>query len=316
MKHHIKTLLAITLLLLLTACGSGTESIAEEKGTSETNATVAVSAVDESTIIDVENENAAGESSDDDGTGTIISPNATLKSLTLTVEKNALNRDENTTVKVMAAYDNGSSKDITDKVIWVATPGDAVKVTNATLTALQDKSTTLKAKLNNKTSNEVKLNITWVVNGHVLPPEPDPVVNNSTLLGIDSNDNGVRDDVERWIYEMYKDKHPIHIDIAMQAGRAYKQVLETPERAKEIREVVNAPIHCNWYYKGYAKYFNEPLLVKKEINPAVHNKYFNTRERQNVYWQYDTLLSGGVYDLPEIDSLKTYCDFNTSKYEK
>jgi len=53
--------------------------------------------------------------------------------------------------------------------------------------------------------------------GHRLPPEPDTVVNNSTLLGIDVNNNGVRDDVERWIYETYKDKHPIHIDIAMQA---------------------------------------------------------------------------------------------------
>lgn len=54
---------------------------------------------------------------------------------------------------------------------------------------------------------------------YTLPPEPDPKINNSTLLGIDSNNNGVRDDVERWIYMEYKDKHPIYIDIAMQAGR-------------------------------------------------------------------------------------------------
>ena len=38
-----------------------------------------------------------------------------------------------------------------------------------------------------------------VINGFTLPPEPDPVINNSTLLGIDSNNNGVRDDVERVI---------------------------------------------------------------------------------------------------------------------
>ncbi|HFD14302.1 MAG TPA: hypothetical protein ENJ34_03265, partial [Epsilonproteobacteria bacterium] len=61
---------------------------------------------------------------------------------------------------------------------------------------------------------------TLVINGHVLPPEPDPKVNNATLLGVDVNHNGVRDDVERWIYETYKDKHPIYIDIAMQAARA------------------------------------------------------------------------------------------------
>jgi hypothetical protein len=216
----------------------------------------------------------------------------------------------------MATYTDGTSKDMTEQVEWVMTPKDAVKVTEKTLIAKKDSSATLKAKLGNTLSNSMNLNIIWIVNGHTLPPEPDPTLNNSTLLGVDVNSNGVRDDVERWIYETYKDKHPIHIDIAMQAGRAYKQVLETPERAKEIREVVNASIHCNWYYKGYAKYFNEPLLVKKEISPAVHSKYFDTRERQDVYWQYDTLLSGGVYNLPEIDALKTYCDFNTSKYDK
>jgi len=40
-----------------------------------------------------------------------------------------------------------------------------------------------------------------VINGYTLPPEPDPVVNDSTILGIDSNDNGVRDDVEIWLLE-------------------------------------------------------------------------------------------------------------------
>jgi hypothetical protein len=80
-----------------------------------------------------------------------------------------------------------------------------------------------------------------IINGHTLPPEPDPVVNNSTLLGIDVNENRVRDDVERWIYKTFKDKHPVHIDIAMQAARSYKKVIQTPEKAKEIHDEVNAP---------------------------------------------------------------------------
>jgi hypothetical protein len=40
---------------------------------------------------------------------------------------------------------------------------------------------------------------TEVINGIVVPLEPDPVVNNATLAGVDSNANGVRDDVERKI---------------------------------------------------------------------------------------------------------------------
>ena len=142
-------------------------------------------------------------------------------------------------------------------------------------------------------------------------------LNDSTLLGIDSNNNGVRDDVEIWIYETYKDKHPIHIDIAMQAGRAYKQVLETPERALEIHEtVVNAPLYCAWYYQHDAEEFGDPVLVDERIDAPVKSKYFNTKERSDVYWEYDTLLSGGSYPLPKIREMKKLCDFNTSKYEK
>ncbi len=155
-----------------------------------------------------------------------------------------------------------------------------------------------------------------VINGHTLPPEPDPAVNDETLLGVDSNDNGVRDDVERWIYETYKDKHPIYIDIAMQAGRAYKMVLEHPEKAREIREIVNAPLFCASYYQYDAEEFGDSVLVDERIDAPVHNKYFNTKARNDVYWEYDGLLSGGSYDLPKIREMKAFCDFDTSKYDK
>ncbi|MEA3433283.1 MAG: hypothetical protein U9R13_01750, partial [Campylobacterota bacterium] len=164
----------------------------------------------------------------------------------------------------------------------------------------------------------INLNIIWTVNGHVLPPEPDPTVNNSTLLGIDSNDNGVRDDVERWIYETYKDKHPIHIDIAMQAGRAWQKVLNDPSKAKEIHDYVSAPGDCQFYYMNDAKYFNEPLLVKERIITGyfINKIIFNTGGRERAFLKYDKLLSGDSYTLPKSEERKALCDFNTSKYEE
>jgi len=165
-----------------------------------------------------------------------------------------------------------------------------------------------------------------VILGHQLPPEPDPVVNDSTLLGIDVNDNDVRDDVEIWILDdveiwilnKYRDKHPIHIDIAFQAARAYKKVLKTPEKAKDIHDYVSAPSYCESYFKIYAKYFNEPLLVDTAItNRYFRNRiYFNTDERQAAYMQYDKLLSGDSYSTPKVGDGKKLCDFNTSKYEE
>jgi hypothetical protein len=238
------------------------------------------------------------------------------KSLTLTAEQITLNKDDNTSLKLLATSSDGTSKELDTDIEYIITPNASVEVNNNILTAKQDGTLTIQAKTGNTLSNTLTLTVTWTANGRTLPPEPDKALNDSTLLGIDENHNDVRDDVERWIYEEYKDKHPIYIDIAMQAGRRYKLVLETPERAKEIRDVVNSSIHCNWYYKGYAEFFNEPLLIKKDINPSVFGRYFNTKERKDIYWQYDTLLSGDSYALPDVEKLKEYCDFNTSKYNK
>jgi len=157
-----------------------------------------------------------------------------------------------------------------------------------------------------------------IINGHILPPEPYPVVNNSTLLGIDVNNNDVRDDAEIWILNKYKDKHPIHIDIAFQAAKAYKKILETPERAREIHNEVDKAVYCQLYYRLNAKYFNEPLLLKNNVvNEFFRSKiYFNTQERMEAYLQYDKLLSGGSYTLLKIEERKAACDFNISKYEE
>jgi len=37
-----------------------------------------------------------------------------------------------------------------------------------------------------------------------VPPEPDSALNNATLAGVDSNNNGLRDDVEIWIASSFK----------------------------------------------------------------------------------------------------------------
>jgi|GEM_PF-5807229 len=161
-----------------------------------------------------------------------------------------------------------------------------------------------------------------VIHGHTLPPEPDPVLNNSTLLGVDSNDNGVRDDVERWIYHTYKDKHPIHVDIMMQGARGYKLVLEMPDRAKEIDENVTAYVHCAAYYQYCVDDpdINETRLVDEEedLVSKYFEKmvYFNTPERMSAFKQYNHLLSGGIYTMPSCNESKAYCDFNTTKYEE
>ncbi len=247
----------------------------------------------------------------DDGKPKVIS-------LSLNKSNIQLNENNTTTISVNAKYDDNTTLDVTNDVEWILSNSNIVSIDKNIITPLSEGTTSLQAKFKNQTTIEISLTVYKEINGYKLPPEPDETLNNSTLLGIDVNDNGVRDDVERWIYEKYEDKHPVHIDIAMQEGKANKKILETPDKAREIHDEVDRAVHCQSYYKYYAKYFNESILLKDSVaNEYFRSKiYFNTQERMDAYLQYDKLLSGGVYTLPKLGERKVKCDFNTSKYGK
>jgi len=330
--NNIQKLTLVTLLVLaLGACSNkdandanateqtaGTTQGGGEDGgtTNSTGTTTSTSGGSTDETNDSSNDNTTTSTENNETNPVDVNTTATLKSLTLTLAKTTLNKDETTDLSLQATYANSTSKTLTSNIEWIVSPSAAVQITDHTLTAKKDSNVTVQAKAGNTLSNTITLNITWVVNGHVLPPEPDKTLNDSTLLGIDVNDNGVRDDVERIIYKTYQNKHPIHIDIGMQAARGYKLVLETPERAREIHDEVNNPIDCNWYYKAYAKFLNEPLLVNANIVTKIFAIYFNTKEREDLYRKYDSLLSGGTYVLPEIEDMKSKCDFDTNVYEE
>jgi hypothetical protein len=151
-----------------------------------------------------------------------------------------------------------------------------------------------------------------IVNGFVLPPYPDPKINDSTLLGIDSNNNGVRDDVERWLIFKYKDKHKIVTHIGFQTARASQIIIQDPSKAKETYPILDAAQDCNWYFENYANLFNDHILIEHDIiaSTAFKTVQFNTKERIKAFFAYDKALSGGVYELTPIDELKSQCNFD------
>ncbi len=152
-----------------------------------------------------------------------------------------------------------------------------------------------------------------VINGHILPPEPDSKINNATLLGIDSNNNGVRDDVEIWIFHTYKES--IVQAVAMQNARAFQIILVDPSKARETTKYMENQGDCEEYYKYYATEHNKELHVSKNKDLYEDSRpiILNTRERSRAYYEYNQALSGGVYPLHSIETLKNKCDFNATK---
>jgi len=149
-----------------------------------------------------------------------------------------------------------------------------------------------------------------VIDGYTLPPMPDKALNDSTLLGIDSNNNGVRDDVEIWIYTTYE--KPIERAVFMQSARAYQIVIQEPEKALENLPIIQAATACKAYWSYDAKDNNEPFYLEeyrdyfKEIYPI----QFNTGARFLAHEKYNQTLSGGVYKIVDDHAMKSQCDFN------
>ncbi|PTB83417.1 hypothetical protein C9926_03030, partial [Sulfurovum lithotrophicum] len=146
---------------------------------------------------------------------------------------------------------------------------NCVEVNSTVLTAKKDGTVTVQAKVGTTLSNTIALNITWVVDGHVLPPEPDPAVNNSTLLGVDVNDNGVRDDVERWIYDRYKNEHPIMIPLKMQEARAFRYIIQDPSQARKRDKVADNAFYCEEAFGSFANAFGRKQLFEKESEISI-----------------------------------------------
>ena len=137
--------------------------------------------------------------------GQILFAGPQLAGLTLESNATSINIGERALLRVKAAYTDDHTKEITDNIVWEITPADSAEIKGNILTAKKDGQVNIKAKVDNLVSDALMLDIYWEVNGHRLPPEPDKALNDSTLLGIDVNNNDVRDDVERWIYNKYKD---------------------------------------------------------------------------------------------------------------
>ena len=143
-----------------------------------------------------------------------------------------------------------------------------------------------------------------VLNGYKLPPEPDEALNNSTLLGIDSNENGVRDDVERWIIIKYsKDsKYPkTKIAIALQYAKASQYIIvNDPIHAYKNKsyEIFDYAMDCEGYWiNTITKDMTSSSYIKFSLDNEIYDdefksKMFNTLERTKAYWRFNGSLSG------------------------
>ena len=245
-----------------------------------------------------------------------------IESITLLQEEIKLEIGESTTLKLQAIYHDNATEDITKDINWIVGDSTIISIdTNGTVKALKPGETLLQAEYHGKVSKEITVTVAnkpEIINGYILPPEPDETLNNSTMLGIDSNDNGVRDDVERYIVKRFQGFENALVDrgVALQYAKATQTIIQNPEMAyvHNIYEIMDNAMACEWYYydthleniKGFR---NRELYRQKHkiFDTELKDEVFNTRERLEAYLKYNDSLSGHMY--PSLPHTKEKCDF-------
>lgn len=211
-------------------------------------------------------------------------------------------------VSVIGTYADSSTKEILENVEWIIKDNSIVSIYNNTLNGLSEGVTTIQAKFNHILSAPITVVVYREINGYKLPPEPDPVVNNSTLLGIDFNNNGVRDDVERKVIETYQE--PIKIELMMSRAKVSQEILANPVGlAIEHKNKMTKILDCELYLMD----FNVEISNSVE---TINNLAYTTKQRVRAYLDYNLALSGGVYGSRLTDENAQACDFDVEQMLK
>ncbi len=143
-----------------------------------------------------------------------------------------------------------------------------------------------------------------------LPPDPGEA-GKATLLGIDSDNDGVRDDIQRWIELNY----PNSAKKRMALRQYSKAMNDALANASDKRASIN-----NAYKTGYAQeclfYIYRELegtaRPAYKINDQLLAEFLNTQDRSTAYLNYNSQLGGEIFSSTPLKFQNRSCEIAPS----
>ena len=135
-----------------------------------------------------------------------------------------------------------------------------------------------------------------------LPPDPGKE-GKKTLLGIDTDGDGVRDDIQRYIYFTYPDDKKLRLGLTYYAIEFQGVLKDANDREACYDHAIKMDRHveCLFYLKG-----REAV----DICTALLAKILNTRERSMAYIKYSDNLGGRSIRSAPQKEWKDSCSFD------
>jgi len=138
--------------------------------------------------------------------------------------------------------------------------------------------------------------------GVVLPPDPGKE-GKKTLLGIDSDGDGIRDDIQRYIYFTYPDDEKLRLGLTYYAKEFQGILADADDREAAYEHAIKMARHgeCLNYLKG-----DDSIYIERALDAEI----LNTRERSIAYITYSNNLGGRVIDGAPLKEWKDSCSFD------
>ena len=143
--------------------------------------------------------------------------------------------------------------------------------------------------------------------GDTLPPDPG-AAGKATLEGIDSDGDGVRDDIQRYIALTYPDSRKVRLALTTLAITQQDALRDAGDKAASINHArrQHRALECLEFLRGYdSMQLWKPLLAR----------IFNTKLRSRAYVAYNRQLAGQVFVATPRAKLKTACTFDPDQVE-
>ncbi len=142
-----------------------------------------------------------------------------------------------------------------------------------------------------------------------LPPDPGEA-GKATLLGIDSDNDGVRDDIQRWIELNY----PNSAKKRMALRQFSKAMNDALANASDNRASINNAYKndhaqdCTFFVisDGSEASLDSAISILRNLEAET----LNTEERTNKYLEYDAQLGGEVFSTTPMKHWEKGCEFN------
>lgn len=152
-------------------------------------------------------------------------------------------------------------------------------------------------------SDSLPLEIT--VSSIKLPPDPGEA-GKRDVLGIDSDQNGVRDDIDRYIVLTYPDSEKTRMALSQYAREEQKFLADADDKQKSIENsrLIERAMNCLNYL------FKEDVNHSFDASSLLDAEFLNTPERSRAEVRADSHLGGQTgYDSSDEED-KAACDAN------